>query len=1807
MTKSYRLRTEVGTDKNIRININQDFDFLEILSLKLRQGDVYTRFCADYGVVAGRVIVNGGYGIPNATVSVFIPLDQVDENDPVISTLYPYKTPVDKNEDGYRYNLLPYRKSYGGHTPTGTFPDKEDVLTRSEVLEVYEKYYKYTTKTNDSGDFMIIGVPLGIQTIVMDLDLSDMGCFSLRPKDLIRAGLGVAEQFDGENFKSSEDLASLPQIVNFIRNVDVTPFWGENDLCNIGITRTDFDLRELGIEIKPQAVFMGSIFSTSDEEFLRTNCKPNKGVGKLCNLESSGGKILTIRQTIGYDNTGRPVLEQFNLPNGGKVIDDDGTWLVELPMNIDYVTTNEFGEQVISNDPSVGIPTKGRYRFRVQYQNEDIENSVIQRADYLVPNIREYGWTNSGKYEDVDTNLQLKSYAFSLNWDDYVDPIAAINCEDYFYEFNFNKVYTIANFIDRFKWALNRSRHLGIKEIDSKDCNQINKLPVNDGVRNFDFINFLFNLILSIIAYPILNLIIILHVLALLWPIFYLILVLLRVLINAIYPTLCEMSKVSVAGKTLFPRLAKYCTTPPIDPIDKQNPFKRISLPMMTYPDCEACPCTDTSLDDDENKTQDSINTFVETTNNSSLSDVNLNNNYTYELCDKDNNPQLTCGEPERVNNEFNQLFSGFIKTSSNECNNKLKGLPIGDIENQFNLGFDVTLAQSLNLLNVRGAYFDNVNLKTGNDKLGGSIITYQTRNIKPKTTDVFPSDWVYDQPLIILCDSGTLQTLGVGNLLTFYDPKNNNDPNLTGATTNEFNTNSIVFKQFYKDDQLAYEPIVFIKPDGTTQSVYLPLDLSKNEKKPYVHSAGVEYFQIITGGTISQFETIVGSNGGPLYNYILNKKQSTVWGLSNGGNRYPLIGQNSLKNYNEYENLEILILTRGVDPYTDKQKIKYDLSKLFGFNINSGNVTVEGDYYLNVPIQPNTGGNPLWRYDQYTPESHNIDNNTNLSLYHRPFGGFLVDFSAFTSNNPHYYNSTDKSQANFKAYSDNGCTELTTLGNYTVGGLGYQSSTPNSSNYPNTMLFEYSVPQSTTVYTEDFSTTPTGWFTQTSFWDLNYFNPHPGCPNFSMQCDTIGTPSSQTERWAITPGITMVANKTYRISFKYRVETITQKLKITIGNGNTIATQTNILSDNSLYKTSCTQLETDFLCNSDGVYYFGFNCYSNNNSGDLYIYDLEVIETTAYMSQGRIEGGSFMTSNVQQYSDFYTNGYVLGTNTLSINQPRVYSPAYHTTSPSDITITESYKPIFRSDRLPTSDKTQIVGNSSLSLHLNSNFNIYQINENGESAGTAVPNTTIEATDETNNLQDLKSDVPRDTDKVLDTLTCEGMVPLKCYGGSGDFFYVIEDCEDNKTGRKDKNKRVDNGCYYFVDNRLIVTLLKDFEAFFEWRARYRIVFAACRGVFSQVFQNNWLNGSLYMYSFKRQTVYNIKGEPKKYKYCGTTDTRFREGQGTLFYTEGTTNSIFYRSTPYDGNTKRFVGQIPQSRPLGVGPYINVLFGATNDRNLFSPTTIMDLGSRDLYTKEICSNPNFQGYLMNSLKSTSYNDTADVLQLAFLSRMVSSKWWERIIGLGDASVSAFFSRSGARLDGDITQMFSINSEFGVIPFGDEEYDDNSIYIESGNNKDSLFGIFFSSDTASRNTLTPGVQTFSLTPPLLNYYGYSKTQEVPMYKWESKSTEGTIFGYDKNNWNTDVENGKFYSKKYQSLSFQYAPTADYFNTTPTGQKGYIFNSDVNGNPNPTWGGSIDTEESFIVGAPFHFYFGLYKGKTALNKFIKNYIGN
>ena len=497
MIQKHRISTNIGVDQKITVELKQDFDVLEILSLKFSQKEIYTSMCSDYGVVCGRVTANNGFGLGNVRVSIFVPLTTEDEDDPVISTLYPYKEVTDKDENNYRYNLLPSRQQHSGHANTGTFPDQLEILSREEVLEVYEKYYKYTVKTNSAGDFMIWGVPIGAQTIHMDADLSDVGCFSLRPYDFIRQGINVDGFKNKFSFKESEDLDSLPQIVSINKIIQVYPFWGNESLCEIGITRTDFDLTENGVNIQPKAYVIGGIFTDSSKNAINKACTPRRKMGRKCDLVPKSGKIEAIRFTSQKDDNNYPRLEVVNL---NEDIPDDGGFVLPVVMNMDYVITNEFGENEITNDINKGIPTSGCYRFRINMNDNDLTR-VRFNADYLLPNIREYQLTETlgGFTYDVPND---KSYAFSTSLSDYPSealPLILNNDggeyypQDYFYRFTYNKVYTVSSFQQRYN-GTNLIGQVGFANIndtnpsEEEDCGDKLTPPSNFGIKNYTFL-----------------------------------------------------------------------------------------------------------------------------------------------------------------------------------------------------------------------------------------------------------------------------------------------------------------------------------------------------------------------------------------------------------------------------------------------------------------------------------------------------------------------------------------------------------------------------------------------------------------------------------------------------------------------------------------------------------------------------------------------------------------------------------------------------------------------------------------------------------------------------------------------------------------------------------------------------------------------------------------------------------------------------------------------------------------------------------------------------------------------------------------------------------------------------------------------------------------------------------------------------------------------------------------------------------------------------------------------------------------------
>ena len=176
----------------------------------------------------------------------------------------------------------------------------------------------------------------------------------------------------------------------------------------------------------------------------------------------------------------------------------------------------------------------------------------------------------------------------------------------------------------------------------------------------------------------------------------------------------------------------------------------------------------------------------------------------------------------------------------------------------------------------------------------------------------------------------------------------------------------------------------------------------------------------------------------------------------------------------------------------------------------------------------------------------------------------------------------------------------------------------------------------------------------------------------------------------------------------------------------------------------------------------------------------------------------------------------------------------------------------------------------------------------------------------------MADELPPVLNALTESFTCSGMVPLNCYEGNGEDFTVVDPCIGGTMGLNpngvDLGLRIENGCYVFVLPTFITTIPLDLYMLFEYRARIILNFAMCRGVLSHVFQNNWLNGSLYLPSFQKRDVYN-GNEVSDYDYCG----RYGSNDGPLYFNTDT-NSFYYRSTPYyDGN---FIGQTPSQSWAG---------------------------------------------------------------------------------------------------------------------------------------------------------------------------------------------------------------------------------------------------------------------------------------------------
>lgn len=1722
MPKSYRIRTQVGINKKIDVNLEQDFEFLEILSLKLAQSELYVRQCSDYGVVVGRVSINNGFGIPNAKLSIFIPITAEDETNPIISSIYPYKTVDDINEDGYKYNLLPYKPSYPGHSATGSFPDLEDVLINPTAIEIYDKYYKFTVTTNDSGDFMIFGVPVGSQTLVMNVDLSDIGPFSLSPQDLIRLGIATDSQVNGTKFKTSENINILPQIITISKDVIVEPLWGDEDLCQASITRTDFDLtNELQIEIKPTAIFMGSIFSDTERNAIKKNCKPKFKSGNLCSLVTGPGQIQAIRQTIKQDNTGKPILEIFEFENNGNIIDENGTWLLDAPMNLDYIITNEFGEQIFSNDEKKGIPTKAKYRFKIKWNQTPDLSAPVKRGYFLVPNIKEHGWISENndpiKSPIISTSYQLlkSSYAFSLDWNEYgYSGLTqegrqmiqdAIDCKDTFYEMSYNRVYTVSQLITRYTKGVAIKRFSGIKNITDEECESENyKFPTNDGQFKPDFIFIVFTILMTFFMVITKIVVRIYHILARI----------LEIIINFL-----DRINGKIINLNRFINFLKEI----LDTISNLN------LPLYTFPDCELCSCNDTTNPPSSpgltpNSEQ---NNFI---NNSLLADVIDADSYTIVNTDPNNDytevlQQVFAGSQR---NDLSQSF-GFratlpIKYNTDDGSGNFTEFTFGT--------FSLPISERINLFNSRAKFFGSGLNKSvissveespinqyGNYYLGGGVNQIKVCFNRQLNQTNLNSDFIfdggtykktpvltsysenkgfhYDNVVILL----TEDFYEKGTLITFENPTKFNDVNLSGQSINNYGTYSITGTPINTGTTNIFVSHTNPFTGERLRTKYQIFQTNELQDNFLRYPTDIEYFQVLESVLVKDMP--IPENDMLLNS--LNKRAlqgafSQIYSLRSGNAQFnPQWGvYNGWDSFENKNSTYITILMRGVDPHSTPQPMKIGLGRIFG-KLNHWDYTVQGDFKMNIPLQPND----------------NLD-----------FGQAPIPLS-----------NNFAAQNALRCTRHIGCDNLFADNTYTQSRLFY----PSFHFQPS--LSDWKPFETTSVYN----------YISSSELDINN--------------QIIPPPPAVTD---------LFMNKN--------------------------------LSDYSFVS----------LNNGKGIRNGINNFYGKSGAGPSTPNPNSAVGEARYILGECYEGTSFMMMlgelNLLSCPPDLGLQYVCRSQKLT---PIYYSRKYTSTCLNNqFKMVDSNRIVFRSDRLPISDAFQQFGENTMGLMTNGRFQIYEITDQGiVNVGVTVPTIPFVI----NGPEKPESgETPNSIGALLNTFSCNSLVPIECYESKPPEGVQIKPtgtCTYTTFTRKGDGRSfttqffIQGSCYSLVrppyNQRQNVK--NDLELINEWYSRMNINFGACREVFSHLFINNWINGTLYMLPFRNSRYFTGPNEtPPNQPYNKTCSD--------ISYLHPDTFNFYYRSAPYRDSDNLYIGR----EGTGNG----------NDKNLMFPTTIMNLGPRDELQKFLSQNGTWDGYIMNRLNSTTFGDTSDLLNIFILSRLANTSFTSFFKSRGASVLNFFSSRKKLFVDADFAQMIATNSQFGISSYDPEDYPEpstadtisrSSLYFPTNfqNKDDVVFGIFFTGNSQNRDYISPNRIIYNLNGQIGDKCAYSyiplKTQNVPFYLWDIKvnKSKSNIFGTQSNDWSIDKE----YSYLYQGLDrlglysntklFKPGNNVNIVNYN----KGWIYNVDPNvinlatGEANYKPEAGLPNKYNF--GAPFYFYFGLKRGSSAFDRFTTKWI--
>lgn len=247
-------------DMYINISIQREIDFLDTLSIKNNLQSEWSKISSNTGVVFGKLMAiqklkdeDGNFiKIPLKNVPIIVlnktenvsPINLIDDNNTRIPLNMKQNSPRELYFDDFSYN----------------FDNK--ILPSVNTKNTGEKY-KYSTLTNENGEFLLTDVPIGVQTVIFEIDL-------------LKQGLSVEEvELNVSPFPKTNEIpiTQAPHLIYREIPVNVLNSWGDN--LNVGYTRLDVDVN---VDLRKWTTYFLppiTLFKKDYNELIQQGYQPN--------------------------------------------------------------------------------------------------------------------------------------------------------------------------------------------------------------------------------------------------------------------------------------------------------------------------------------------------------------------------------------------------------------------------------------------------------------------------------------------------------------------------------------------------------------------------------------------------------------------------------------------------------------------------------------------------------------------------------------------------------------------------------------------------------------------------------------------------------------------------------------------------------------------------------------------------------------------------------------------------------------------------------------------------------------------------------------------------------------------------------------------------------------------------------------------------------------------------------------------------------------------------------------------------------------------------------------------------------------------------------------------------------------------------------------------------------------------------------------------------------------------------------------------------------------------------------------------